>query len=229
MSNVRSRSPRTAPHPLRPRGGRPSRETSERLNDQLLEVATELLFDRGYGSTSIEMIAAKARVSKRTIYHRFEDKAALMTAVVRRLVDSLRPPPGVPLMQGVTLEQKLQSLGLLILRAALTPKVLALQRLIVAESRRFPDLAQAVTRSGGRQEAVGLICGLLLQEAGAPGLDERAARFAAEQFLQLITSQPQARALGLGEPMSAAELDDWVRHCVALLLGGIGALGRSFA
>src|SRR5271169_1135204 len=130
--------------------GRPSRADAEQLRERILEAATELLLSHGYGATSIEAIARRARVSKRTFYHRFEDKPALMSAVVVRLIDSLRPPANVPLIAGQSLEEILLHLASLILHAALKPQVLQLHRLIVAESQRFPDLAVAVAKAGGR-------------------------------------------------------------------------------
>jgi AcrR family transcriptional regulator len=219
---------RTAdPHPARPRGGRPPRDDSEQLRDHLLDVATELLLSHGYGATSVEAIASRARVSKRTFYHRFSDKAALMSAVVQRLIDSMRPPADVPLVAGHQLPEILHNLAALILRAALTPKLLALHRLIVAESQRFPDLAAAVAHAGGRQEAVALIAGLLRHHTPEPGLQDEQAAFAAQQFLQLVVSLPQLRALGLGQPMTAEEIDGWIRQSVTLFLGGYRQLAAT--
>lgn len=216
--------------PAAARAGRPSRDAAQALRDRILDVATELLLAHGYGATSIEAIARKARVSKRTFYHRFPDKSALMSAVVVRLIDRLRPPPEVALIEGDRLEAILQHLGSLILHAALDPRVLQLQRLIVAESGRFPDLAAGVARAGGRQEAVTLISGLLLRHADRdPSLTPADAAFAAHQFLQMTVSLPQLRALGLGPPMSPSELDAWVQGTVALFLHGLPGLARRAA
>ena len=209
-----------------PRVGRPSREAAGQLRDHILEVATDLLFTHGYGATSIEAIARRARVSKRTLYQRFEDKEALMSAVVVRLIDSLRPPPHVRLIEGEDLEQILVHLGSLILQAALSPRVLQLQRLIVAESARFPDLAVAVAKAGGRQEAVALIAHLLTRHGRGAALAPALAGFAANQFLQMIVSLPQLRAIGLGIPMTPEELDRWVRDTVALFLYGYDSIGK---
>src|SRR5579872_5081010 len=62
------------------KGGRPAREDALKLREQILGVATQLFLEHGYGSTSIEAVAAHAGVSKRTFYDRFEDKAALFAA-----------------------------------------------------------------------------------------------------------------------------------------------------
>jgi AcrR family transcriptional regulator len=208
-----------APAPRRS-GGRPSREAAALLGERILDVAAELFLAEGYGATSIEAVARRARVSKRTFYHRFADKAALFGAVVRRIVEGLRPPADTPLYEGGSLEEILQRLARLILRAALTPRALALNRLMVAEGQRFPELAAIVAREGGRAELVGQIAALLAREVRAGGLAIDRSAFAAEQFLQLVVASPQRRALGLGTPMTEAELDIWSDDCVNLLLNG---------
>jgi AcrR family transcriptional regulator len=179
-----------------------------------------LFLAQGYGATSIEAVAQQARISKRTFYHRFPDKAALFGAVVRRIVEELRPPAGASLYEGGNLEQVLGRLARLMLGAALTPKALALNRLMVAEAQRFPELAAIVAREGGRAELAGQITAMLEREARAGGLAIDRAAFAAEQFLQLVVSLPQRRALGLGTPMTQSELDAWADDCVNLFLNG---------
>ena len=57
------------------RGGRPSRAEALRLRERILIAATELFLAEGYGSTTIEAVAARAGISKRTFYDRFDDKA----------------------------------------------------------------------------------------------------------------------------------------------------------
>jgi AcrR family transcriptional regulator len=210
----------------RRRAGRPSREDAERLGERILTAATELLLNQGYGATSVEAIARRAHISKRTFYHRFSGKKELTMAVIVRLIDSVRPPAEIPLIEGKSLLDILVHLGSLILEAALTPRMLALHRLIVAESNRFPDMAAAVVKAGGREEAVVFISGLLRRHGGDAAVGSKELRFAAEQLLQMIVSTPQSRAMGQGVPMDRAELDAWVLDVVNLFLDGFNNLSR---
>ena len=114
------------------RGGRPSRTQSEQLGERILDAATHLFLSLGYGATSIEAVARRARISKRTFYHRFENKPALFAAVVNRIIARLRPPADVPLLEGTNVDEILQRLAGIILRAALSAQAIALHRLIVA-------------------------------------------------------------------------------------------------
>ena len=201
-------------------GGRPSREAAERLGDLILDTATESFLEVGYGETTIEQIAKRAGISKRTFYHRYPDKAALFGAVVRRIVDRLRPPEVSYLFEGDDLEVVLTRLARVILRAALNPQALALHRVILSEAGRFPELAAVVAERSAGREAVERIATLLLGKTGGKERLMPAARFAAQQFLQLVIALPQRRALGLGPPMKQAELDRWAAESTRLLLGG---------
>ncbi|HEY1459478.1 MAG TPA: TetR/AcrR family transcriptional regulator [Casimicrobiaceae bacterium] len=202
------------------RGGRPSREASEQLGESILDAATELFLAQGFGATSIEAVAQRVRVSKRTFYHRFEDKPALFAAVVHRIIERLRPPAGIALIEGLDVGAVLERLATIILRAALSPQAISLHRLIVAESSRFPELAAVLAREGAAQEATRLIAGVIerANQAGSLECDDPA--FAAQQFLQMVIAVPQRRAMGLGAPMSARDVDEWPRKVVDLFLNG---------
>lgn len=210
--------PRPSPAPRR--GGRPSRNTALQLRDQILDVATGLFLTQGYGLTTIEAVARQARISKRTLYHRFADKSALFGAVVHRIIERMRPPPGVPLIEGATLQDVLRRLAGIILRAALSPDAIALHRLIIAESGRFPELARAVAAQGASREAVVLIGELLSRELDNPALTLEAREYAAQQFLQLVIGVPQRRAIGMEPAWSAEALEAWAEGAVQLLLNG---------
>ena len=205
-------------------GGRPSHAAALELRDRILEVATELFLTEGYGSTSIEAVAGRARISKRTFYHRFDDKAALFAAVVHRIIEKARPPPGVPLLEGTTLQEILRRLAGLLLRAAFSPQAIALHRLVTAESVRFPNLVRAVYDEGWVQQATALIGDLLSRELPDPRLTVELRSFAAEQFLHVVIALPQRRIMGLGVPMTPGEIDAWADNAVNLFLNGCRGL-----
>jgi TetR/AcrR family transcriptional regulator, mexJK operon transcriptional repressor len=202
------------------RGGRPSRANALRLRQRILEVATELFLAQGYGSTTIESVAARAGISKRTFYHRFDDKSALFAAVVHEIIGQIRPPANVPLIEGATLRDVLRRLAGMILHAALAPQAIALHRLVMAESARFPELVRAVHGDGSTDEATALIGGLLARELRDSKQSAENRAFAAEQFIFMVVALPQRRAMGFGTPMTAAELDAWADKTVNLFLNG---------
>jgi TetR/AcrR family transcriptional repressor of mexJK operon len=206
-------------------GGRPSRADALRLRERILAAATALFLAEGYGSTSIEAVAASAGVSKRTLYARFEDKSALFAAVLHRITDQIRPPPEVPLLVGGTLPEILRRLAGMILRAALSPQAIALHRLVYAESARFPELVRALETDGGAREATELISNLLASELPATQLSAQDRAFAAQQFIFMVVTLPRRRAMGLGTPMTPAELDAWAEKVAQLFVRGCQGLG----
>lgn len=224
-SSSPARSEEAAPDDVRPsasRGGRPSLAQAAELRERILDVATHLFLSLGYGATSIEAVAKRAGISKRTFYHRFDDKPALFAAVVHRIIHRLRPARDAPVIEGANLPEILQRLAGLILHAALSPQALALHRLIVAESARFPQLAAAVHQDGATDEAIRLIAAVLEREAQSRHVEFANATFAAEQFLYMVMTLPQRRAMGLGVPMTASELEAWGRQVVRFFLNGCG-------
>jgi TetR/AcrR family transcriptional repressor of mexJK operon len=206
------------------KSGRPPRADALKLRERILQVATELFLEQGYGSTSIEAVAARAGISKRTFYDRFDHKAALFAAVVHFIIEHIRPPANVPLLAGANLPDILRRLAGLILQAALSPQAMALHRLVTGESSRFPELASAVENDGGQSEATGLIAGLLSRELPKIKLSPEDQVFAAQQFIYMVVAVPQRRATGFGVPMTAAELELWADKAVTLFLEGFEGL-----
>jgi TetR/AcrR family transcriptional repressor of mexJK operon len=200
-------------------GGRPSRLQSAQLSDRILDVSTELFLADGFGATSIEAIAKRAGISKRTFYHRFRGKEVLFEAVVRRLIERWMPPFDGDVLEAPSLADALRRLGVHILAIALTPEALALHRMVIAEAPRFPGLAR-ILHELGAATGIERISGYLERHMGVGRARWIEPRFAAEQFILMVVSGPRRRALGLGVPLTPDELRAWVDQSVALFLGG---------
>lgn len=204
---------------LRSHGGRPSRLESAQLSDRILDVATALFLGDGFGATSIEAVARRAGISKRTSYHRFPGKEALFEAVVRRLIDRWMPSFDATLLEAPSLAETLRRSAEQILGAALTPEALALYRMAIAEATRFPGLAR-VLHDLGTAAGTDRIARHLEERIAGGEIRPLDPRFAAEQFIMMVVSGPRRRALGLGAPLGPAELDRWIDHTIALFLDG---------
>lgn len=77
--------PRTAPAAELTARGRATRE-------RILTAAAALVHERGVAGTSLDDVRAATGTSKSQLYHYFEDKAALVRAVVQRQVESVLQP-----------------------------------------------------------------------------------------------------------------------------------------
>ncbi len=204
---------------VRGHGGRPSRLQSAQLSDRILDVATALFLGDGFGATSIESVAKRAGISKRTFYHRFRGKEELFEAVVRRLIDRWTPPFDTALLEAPTLAESLRRTAQYMLDVALTPEALALHRIVIAEAQRFPGLAR-ILHDLGAAAGVERIARHLEQRIGGGEIRPIDPYFAAEQFIMMVVTGPRRRALGLGVPFDAPELHRWLDDTVALFLGG---------
>ncbi len=206
---------------VRPRGhgGRPSRLESAQLSDRILDVATALFLGEGYGATSIEAVARRARISKRTFYHRFRGKEVLFETVLQRLIDRWMPTFDADLLEAPSLAETLRRTAEYMLGAALTPEALALYRMAIAEATRFPALAR-ILHDLGAAAGVERIARHLEARIASGELRPIDPRFAAEQFIMMVVTGPRRRALGLGTPLSPAERHAWIDHTVALFLDG---------
>ena len=206
----------------RGRGGRPSRQQSALLADRILDVAETLFLGHGFGATSIEAVAKRAGISKRTFYHRFPGKERLFEAVVRRLIERWLPPFDTEFAEHPALEDGLMHVAQHMLKIALTPEALALHRIVIAEARQFPGLARMMHEIGAASgiERIAKHLEPRIQSGELRAIDPR---FAAEEFILMVVTGPQRRALGLATPLTPAELAAWVEHAVSLFLNGARA------
>jgi AcrR family transcriptional regulator len=129
------------------RFGRPPKELAGEVEERILDAARRVFLERGFEGASIDEIAEVARAGKPTIYARFANKRELFTAVVTRdIVGQMEQFKGdVPAVGSI--EERLVSAGLALLRWALDSERIGLLRLAIAEAHRFPDLASSVSRS----------------------------------------------------------------------------------
>ena len=216
-------------NPIR-RGGRPTRLEAAALGDKILTVATALFLTRGFGATSIEAVAGRARISKRTFYHRFRDKAELYRAVVQRMLDRWLPEFEAAFDAPASLEALLERAAQRMLTLALSPEALALRRLLLAEAERFPELIDIAIEQGARR-GIDRVAALLEEEQRAGRVALEDCRFAAMQFQEMVLAIPLRRAMGFGSPMTEEERDAWAKKSVALFVDGCRArnVGPSLA
>ena len=144
-----STSDKAARPPGRPRD--PAKATA------VLDAAWALFLDRGVEPVPIEAIAARAGVSKGTLYALFADKAALFEAAVRREMDRIETTqsigPGEPLCDG-PLADTLRVFGRGILTFLASPPAIGFYNALAAELRRHPTMAHAFWTLGpGRTRA----------------------------------------------------------------------------
>jgi AcrR family transcriptional regulator len=203
------------------RSGRPPQALAGAVEARILDAAEKVFLERGFEGASIDEIAEVARAGKPTIYARFPGKEALFVAVMARKVAETTNSYESIVPTGATIEERLASIAVAILRNVLVADTVGLIRAIVAEARRFPDQAASVHRLGRERatEAVAQLLGELPESDELPAFaaDRRAAT--TRHFLELILPPLMMRAL-FGEDLTAlrAEIGPHVARQVAFFL-----------
>lgn len=135
----------------------------------VLDAAAEIFLDKGFDQTSMEAVAARAGVSKATVYAHYRDKAGLFEAVIERgatalnvnldrtLLDSASPP-----------EEKLVQVVSALLEATTRANFMAMLRVLLTERTRRPDLMRSL-RSNGVPYSVGVVASILADDAARHG------------------------------------------------------------
>lgn len=199
----------------------------QRKRRQVVEAAARLFMAQGYGATSMDAIAREAGVSKATLYAYFPGKDTLFAAIVGEACErEAEGRPCCPDAEGADLAETLLSLGKGYLSFLFREEVLAIQRVVMAEGPRFPELGRAFYDSGPRR-TIGWLAGWFsaLQQKGA--LRAGDAELAAEQFLSLLRSSAFLRQmLRLPPALDAAEVARIAAAAVDTFLRAWGPAAR---
>lgn len=130
---------------------------------QIIDAAGDLFLGTGYGTTSVDAIAAKAGVSKRTVYAHFDSKEALFIAVMDRCcADLLGIDPEeddavhavdrlIPAASSDHIATVLAQIGGHFLDVIMAPDAVRLFRVVVAEAERFPELGRLYHETGPKR------------------------------------------------------------------------------
>ena len=116
--------------------------------EAILDVAQEVFLEEGFAAASMSTIAARLGGSKGTLYNYFRSKEQLFDAFVRRtcarFADAMSMAPPID----ADLRLHLVHLGRAFLDHLMTPDSIAVQRLVIGEGGRFPELGRIFYEAG---------------------------------------------------------------------------------
>lgn len=195
--NKAPQEPQTAAPPARRRARRKEARPAE-----IIEAAIEVFGERGFGAARLEDIARRAGVAKGTVFVYFPNKTELFRAVAQT---ALASHFGRLRQAAADLDQPLTArIPLLLAQAAHVGegRLPAMVRLLIAESRSFPDLARV-----WHDEVVAKILGML-----AATIEQ------AQQRGEIRPGDPKLYAFSIIGPMLSAVLFREVfQHATAAL------------
>jgi TetR/AcrR family transcriptional regulator of autoinduction and epiphytic fitness len=121
------------------RRGRP---VSLNKRKAVIEAAVVEFGEMGFGNASMDAIALRAKVSKRTLYNRFSSKEALFGAVVTDLMHRISNAATIRYQRDRPLRAQLEAYVRQSIELMRSDDNLKLSRAVVAEHIRAPDLVE---------------------------------------------------------------------------------------
>lgn len=131
----------------------PSRREANRLSrrEAILDVAKGSFLNQGYAATTMSAIAAELGGSKGTLWSYFPSKEALFAAVIERATEEFRRQLTLVLNPADDLDAALARFCRHYLTRVMSADGVALHRLVVAETSRFPEVGKIFYERGPRQ------------------------------------------------------------------------------
>ncbi len=222
MTNAGLRKParRTGP-------GRLSAEDAAQLNDRLLDAAFALFNTEGYEKTTMEAIARNAGASTKTVYSRYENKGAILSAAVTRLMNRILSMHAMQTgPDPATVEPRfyLTSFGINVCMT-IVHQGTGMHRLAFSEAHRFPELQKFFSDALAHGISVMRKALEAWQKAGTlphlPDLD-----IAAPLLLSILTDRIRLWAV-IGKPLSDDEIKLHVDTAVDMFLSSAGYRPKS--
>jgi TetR/AcrR family transcriptional repressor of mexJK operon len=190
--------------------------------DEIMKAALAVFLDRGYLGASVDEIAMAARASKRTVYSHFGDKEALFREVIRSTIAPMQEAlqHQLDLLPRDNPREALRSTAHTLATVIVTPQVVRLRRVVIAETDRFPELSAEWHRLGPGQTVDRLATYL----SGLDGLRLPDPRVAAQQLLWLVVSEPLNRLMFApsGTAPEPGEIERAATEAVDVLWGAYG-------
>jgi TetR/AcrR family transcriptional repressor of mexJK operon len=201
---------------------------SARRRQAIIQAATDVFLRHGYLGATMDEVAARASVSKQTVYKQFADKEHLFAEIIldttMELVDGLSAAVTSTLEGTQDVRAGLRELARSFLQGLLEPNVLRLRRLVIAEADRFPEVGRAWFDRGFDRALV--VLGESLHRLADRGLlhDLVDPTLAAYQFAGLVMYQPMNQVMfaGTGALPPDHELDRIAESAADVFLAHYG-------
>ncbi len=186
--------------------------------DAILGSAKELFLSDGYTRTSMDSIAARAGVSKQTVYSHFADKDTLFAAVVASLRSEAGANRALALpSHAADVRAELTTFGIDLLKVLLVPEVASLRRLIIGELTQRVELRRTWSDGAPEDAAIALrdyltaanTAALLAVEDPEPN---------ARQFITLISAEGLNKSVYGVRPLSDQDRRAIAERCVDLFV-----------
>lgn len=163
-----------------------------RRTERILRAALDVFSEQGYTGATMDAIAARAGLSKPTLYSYFDGKAQIFSAMFSAPREDMLLAFEVD--RDARMVAQLHRFAWTYARIVMRPEYLSLARLIIGEAQRFPEIGEAYQASGPDRVLQGMMAYLEAHRA-AGDLTFEDAELAAQDLWGLILSAPRTQAL----------------------------------
>lgn len=199
--------------PVKTTKGRPRQQDIAAIERKILEEATAEFREHGFGGASLNRVVSAAGISKTTLYSRYSSKAELFIAIVQQQITDMAPDSVLP--KTPDLETGLKAFANHILQKSLSDEMKDINRLMLSESVRFPELAAAAADRTAR--GIKRIAAYIETCADTDGVACGNATRVAEVFILMIRGW-YMNVLLTNQKVSAVARKRWVDDAVQILL-----------
>ncbi|HXP05780.1 MAG TPA: TetR/AcrR family transcriptional regulator [Stellaceae bacterium] len=191
--------------------------------ESILAAAWQNFLARGFGAVSMDAIAREAGASKATVYAYFASKEELFGAAITREGERYFRGFSARELDPRTVAASLAEIAHRFLDLVLAPDAIAINRIIISEAVRFPQLGEVFWRAGPERTRIQVEAFLRRAvEAGTLAIADT--RVAAEQFIALLRGDiHQRQLLRLDDRCDPTELAAAADAAVATFLKAFGA------
>jgi len=204
--------------------GRRGRPANEALGQKIVDAATQLFVELGFQATTMEKVAQRAKISKLSIYRRFENKEALFSAAIAAHCHQFAPQALIENVKGSAADQLL-AVGSFLLRTLLSPEVRNVEAMIVADKRNQRSLSK-LHYEAGPAYVIAQIEDLLRQLHASAALNVPDPRGSARLFAALLKGSDLLTIARFDEAMAEDdhEIESYCRSAVAMFIAAHGGL-----
>jgi AcrR family transcriptional regulator len=203
--------------------GRPQSRCDEETRAVIFEAARHEFAANGYAATSMDSVARRAGISTKTLYRLIPNKAALFEAMITDRIDTFTSVVRLRACDGSNIEKALREALIICGELILDGDVISLQRVILGDSEKFPEIAETFYHKAIRRTEQTLANWLQAQsERGLIKIDD--AETAAGMLLGMLVFQPQRAVMfGHAPPPTRKQLEQRAQTVAVAFLRGCAA------
>lgn len=194
---------------------------SELKRLSILDSAKNAFLEKGYDSVSMDFIADKASVSKRTVYSHFGSKEDLFGDIMHATCSIKQREMQSGINTEKPIEEVLTEIGRTFLTFMFDPETIALLRILIGNTEQLPGLGE-IFIAGGPEEIIKALASYFIEMEKSGLIKVENPELAAASFMSSLLGHDQIKALATNLPLPSEQLiKDKVQGAVNRFLHGV--------